>query len=241
MGISCQYEAIKMARIYSNQWTVSVSSGGGGGGGGGGALPAKFNVSPQLTVNMPVAMISYWPMGAPYPCYYVSDYISSSPCCGAKPSGYAFTLSGQIQDSVGKPVPNTPYEIYLMTPDPNLRVIDYVTASSKINPTQSDPLMAMSDPSGYMNLGFVYYGYPAPDPNINNYPKPLIGSCTEGNTIPSLAVSDTIQFNIPNTAITANTIIAITWQKHYISIGALGLICPSQNNQCLPLSTPMPL
>jgi hypothetical protein len=223
---------MKMTRIYSNQWTVSVSSGGGGSGGG--ALPAKFNVSPQLTVNMPVAMINYWPITPFLNCYYVSDYISSNPCCGAKPSGYAFTLNGQIQDSVGNPVPNTQYEIYLLTPDPNLRVIDYVTASTKTNPTQSDPLMAKSDPNGNMNLGFVYYKYPAPDKNNNNYPQPPFSQyCNEGNTIPSLAVSDTVQFNIPNTAITANTIIAITWQKHYLSIRGNALTCPNQGNNCL--------
>jgi hypothetical protein len=230
-----------MTRIYSNPWTVSITTGGGGGGGGGGTLPAKFNVSPQLTVNMPVAMINLWLYYSFISnCYYVSDYISSNPCCGAKPSGYAFTLNGQIQDSVGNPVPNIQYEIYLMTPDPNLRVIDYVTGTSMINPTQSDPLMAMSDPNGYMNLGFVYYKYPSPDTNNNNYP-PLTWStqsCLEGNIIPSLAVTDTVQFNIPNTAITANTIITITWQKHYLSLRTTLFTCPNQSNYCLP-TTPL--
>jgi len=224
-----------VAKIYSNVVQVSVSSSGGGGGGGGIPLPAKFNVSPQLTVNMPVAMINYSLIGGISSCYYVSDYISSNPCCGAKPSGYAFTLRGQIQDSVGNPVPNTQYEVYLLTPDPNLRVIDYVTATSKINPTQSDPLMAMSDPNGNMNLGFVYYKYPAPDKNNNNYPQPPFTQyCNEGNTIPSLAVTDTVQYNIPNTAITANTIITITWQKHYLVARATyAITCPSQGNNCL--------
>jgi len=220
-----------VAKIYSNVVQVSVSSSGGGGGGGT-PLPAKFNISPQLTVNMPVAMINLWLVFSN--CYYVSDYISSNPCCGAKPSGYAFTLNGQIQDTVGNPVPNTQYEVYLMTPDPNLRVIDYVTASSKINPTQSDPLMAMSDLNGNMNLGFVYYRYPSPDTNKNNYPQPTYSTqlCYEGNIIPSLAVTDTVQFNIPNTAIIANTIITITWQKHYLSLQSALLTCPNQSNYC---------
>ena len=222
-----------MAKIYSNVVQVSVSPSGGGGGGGT-PLPAKFNISPQLIVNMPVAMINYWPITPFLNCYYVSDYISSNPCCGAKPSGYAFTLNGQIQDSVGNPVPNTQYEIYLLTSDINLRVIDYVTGISMINPTQSNPLMVKSDPNGNMNLGFVYYRYPSPDKNNNNYPQPPFTQyCNEGNTIPSLAVTDTIQFNIPNTAITANTIITITWQKHYLSISGNALICPSQSNGCL--------
>jgi len=220
---------INMAKIYSNKWIVSVSSGGGGGSG----LPAKFNISPQLTVSMPVAMINYWCVTPFVNGYYVSDYFSSNPCCGSKPSGYAFTLNGEIQDSVGKPVPNTQYEIYLLTSDPNLRVIDYVTGTSMTNPTQSNLLMAKSDPNGNMILGFVYYRYPSPDKNNNNYPQPPFTQyCNEGNTIPSLAATDTIQFNIPNTAITANTIITITWQKHYLSINGSDWTCPNQSNKC---------
>jgi len=216
-----------MTKIYSNKWTVSVSSGGGGGSG----LPAKFNINPQLTVSMPIAMI-YDIVGL-LNCYYVSDYFSSNPCCGSKPSGYAFTLNGEIQDSVGNPVPNTQYEIYLLTPDTNLRVIDYVTGTSMINPTQSNPLMAKSDANGNMNLGFVYYGYPSPDKNSNDYPTlGLFTHCVEGNIVPSLAVTDTVQYNIPNTAITANTIITITWYKHYITMGTPCCSCPNQTNQC---------
>jgi len=221
---------VRMTTINSNQLFIFVSSSGGGGGGS--PLPAKFNISPQLTVSMPVAMI-YGSVGL-LNCYYVSDYFSSDPCCGSKPSGYAFTLNGEIQDSVGNPVPNTQYEIYLLTSDTNLRVIDYVTGTSMINPTQGNPLMAKSDANGNMNLGFVYYGYPSPDTNSNNYPQlGILQNCATGNIVPYLVAADTVQYNIPNTAITMDTTITITWYKHYVTMALPCCSCPNQSDKCL--------
>jgi hypothetical protein len=224
--------------IYSNKLAVNVTSSGGGGGGGGGGegtLPAKFQIASTWYFDMPVSMIRYVSEIDPFlSCFYVSDYYQDNPCCGSKPSGHAFTITGKIVDAVGNPVPNQPYLIYLLNPDPNMRIIDYVTGNNAINPSQSNPLNAKSDSNGNMNLGIVYYGYPNPDKNNINYPAFPLNWCNVGNAIPEIAASDNIAFQIPGTAIQGQTVISIAWKKYYITIlNPLATSCPTQSNSCL--------
>jgi hypothetical protein len=228
--------------VLSNKLFVNVSSGTGGGGGGGigTPLPAKFQIASSWNIKMPVSMIHYTtgqplsPINLWVDCYYVSDYFPNNPCCGSKPSGYAFRIYGSIVDTVGNPVPNQSYLIYLLNSDPNMKIIDYVTGKVAVNPSSGNPLNAMSDSNGNMNLGIVYYGYPSPDKNSNNYPSaPFGGGCSTGNIIPEFAVTDNIALQIPNTAVQGQTVVSISWEKHYVTkSNPEAISCPNQTNNC---------
>jgi hypothetical protein len=195
------------------------------GGGGGGTLPATFRVPGSFLFNFDISMLNW---NYPYPAlvshqYYVGLFNSNDWCCCSQITGpvYIGDITGQIIDTVGNPVPNTSFILYLLTPDPNIEFEDTVTGNDIFNPSYNKPLTAKSDANGNIKIKVYYTAYPPPDTNSNNYPDafyggylPLLG-CIKGNTIPQIAAQDTIELQIPNTAVQVQVALTITWQKHY--------------------------
>jgi len=213
-----------MAKITSNQWIVSVSSGGGGGGGGGSGLPATFRVPGSFLFNYNVTMLNWnWP----YPLltqhqYYVGIFNPNDWCCCSQIAGpqYIGNITGQIIDAAGHSVPNTSFILYLLNSSPYIEFVDTVTGNDVANPSQSKPLNAKSDASGNINIKVYYGAYPPPDTNSNNYPDAFNGiyavyGCIQGNIIPEIAAQDTIELQIPDTAVEVQVALTITWRKHY--------------------------